>query len=52
MDKNREGKWKAIQYEGVSAYYDYCKHQSHNSVDCTIKQRDGEKRTKKNLSDA
>ncbi|KAH0643559.1 hypothetical protein KY289_034533 [Solanum tuberosum] len=41
-----DGRWQKIEYENIPDYCFYCKHQGHVENDCTIRQRDEEKRKK------
>ncbi|KAH0746223.1 hypothetical protein KY285_007880 [Solanum tuberosum] len=41
-----DGRWQKIEYDNILDYCFYCKHQGHVENDCTIKQRDEEKRKK------
>ncbi|KAH0689099.1 hypothetical protein KY289_016457 [Solanum tuberosum] len=38
------GRWQKIEYDNIPDYCLYCKHQGHVENDCTIRQRDEEKR--------
>ncbi|KAH0673761.1 hypothetical protein KY284_024848 [Solanum tuberosum] len=41
-----DGRWQKIEYDNIPDYCFYCKHQGHVENDCTIRQRDEEKRKK------
>ncbi|KAH0712326.1 hypothetical protein KY289_008285 [Solanum tuberosum] len=41
-----DGRWQKIEYDNILDYCFYYKHQGHVENDCTIKQRDEEKRKK------
>ncbi|KAH0740536.1 hypothetical protein KY290_033579 [Solanum tuberosum] len=41
-----DGRWQKIEYDNISDYCFYCKHQGHLENDCTIKQRDEDKKKK------
>ncbi|KAH0672723.1 hypothetical protein KY284_023810 [Solanum tuberosum] len=41
-----DGRWQKIEYDNISDYSFYCKHQGHLETDCTIRQRDEDKKKK------
>ncbi|KAG5576485.1 hypothetical protein H5410_056619 [Solanum commersonii] len=40
------GRWQKIEYDNIPDYYFYCKYQGHLESDCTIRQRDEDKKKK------
>ncbi|KAH0695801.1 hypothetical protein KY289_013283 [Solanum tuberosum] len=44
-----KGRWQKVQYEGITDYWLYCKHQGHVDNVCTIKRRDEEFKRKKEM---
>lgn len=45
--ENGEGRWQNIQYEDVPDYCNYCKHQGHSLMTCTLKIKNNEVKTRK-----
>ncbi|KAG5567975.1 hypothetical protein H5410_065011, partial [Solanum commersonii] len=41
-----DGRWQKIEYDNIPEYCFYCKHQGHVENDCTIRQKDAEKKKK------
>lgn len=41
-----DGRWQKIEYDNILDYCFYCKHQGHLESDCTIRQRDEDKKKK------
>ncbi|KAH0639205.1 hypothetical protein KY285_035791 [Solanum tuberosum] len=41
-----DGRWQKIEYDNIPDYCFYCKHQGHLESDCTIRQRDEDKKKK------
>uniref|UniRef100_M1DUW5 CCHC-type domain-containing protein n=1 Tax=Solanum tuberosum TaxID=4113 RepID=M1DUW5_SOLTU len=41
-----DGRWQKIEYDNIPDYCFYCKHQGHLETDCTIRQRDEDKKKK------
>ncbi|KAH0667851.1 hypothetical protein KY290_027474 [Solanum tuberosum] len=39
-----DGRWQKIEYDNIPDYCFYCKHQGHLESDCTIRQRDDDKK--------
>ncbi|KAG5576588.1 hypothetical protein H5410_056722 [Solanum commersonii] len=40
------GRWQNVEYDNIPDYCFYCKHQGHLESDCTIRQRDEDKKKK------
>uniref|UniRef100_M1E0W5 LINE-type retrotransposon LIb DNA, complete sequence, Insertion at the S14 site n=1 Tax=Solanum tuberosum TaxID=4113 RepID=M1E0W5_SOLTU len=41
-----DGRWQKIEYDNILNYCFYCKHQGHVESDCTIREKDEEKKRK------
>ncbi|KAH0781472.1 hypothetical protein KY290_001070 [Solanum tuberosum] len=41
-----DGRWQKLEYDNIPNYCFYCKHQGHLESDCTIRQRDEDKKKK------
>lgn len=46
------GKWQLIQYEDISDYCGYCKHQGHAISNCMIKRWEDEAKKRKDMEEA